>query len=80
MPIFIAKTYEGFVESIVLAKSQQLANVYWQGQNIYPHSVTEKTEEDLRDHPTGVLPIVRTKKIRLSAFGRNEKYYLVIDK
>lgn len=62
MPIYIAKDYDGFVESVVLARSYELAQAFWQGQKVYPHSVDIKNESDLKDHPTGVLPIVKTKK------------------
>jgi len=78
MPIFIAKTYEGKVESVVLAKSYELANAYWQGQGIVAHSITERNESDLEDHPTGVLPIVKTKLINKSPFG-NKPGILAID-
>ena len=61
MPIYIAKNYDGFVESVVLARSYELAQAFWQGQEIYPHSVDTRTEQDLKEHPTGVLPIVKTK-------------------
>lgn len=80
MPIFIAKTYDGLVESVVLAKNYELATAYWQGQGIFAHSVDQRADKDLDGHPTGVMPIVRTRKVRLSAFGRNEKDYLLIDK
>ena len=41
MPIFIAKTYEGKVESVVLAKTYELAQAYWQGKKIYAHTVVK---------------------------------------
>ena len=81
MPIFIAKTYEGKIESVVLAKSYELAQAYWQGKEIFAHSTDEKSERDLIDHITGVLPIVKTKKRRISkgnAFGPDTKEVLVI--
>ena len=78
MPIFIAKTYDGKVESVVLAKNYEVAQAYWQGKDIYPHSVNTFTEDNLKNHPAGVLPIVNTKVKRLSAFGQKEKEYLVI--
>ncbi len=63
MPIYVAKNYDGYVVSVVLAKNYELANAFWQGQEIYPHSVDIRIEEkDLKDHPTGVLPIVRTRE------------------
>ena len=84
MPIFIAKDYDGFIESVVLARSYELANAYWQGLGIYPHSTDTRIEQDLKEHPTGVLPIVKTKKkvIRPSDISSRMGYteLLVIDK
>jgi len=77
MPIFIAKTYKGEVESVVLAKSLALAQAYWQGMGIMAHSVVERNETDLENHPTGVLPIVKTKKITASLFGKGPREYLI---
>lgn len=80
MPFFIAKTYEGKVESIVLAKNYELAQAYWQGKKIYAHSVDIKSEEDLKEHITGVLPILNTKEIDGYETGRHnkDKKYLVV--
>lgn len=80
MPIFIAKTYDGKVESVILAKTADLAQAYWQGKGMYPHTIDIRTEEDLKDHITGVLPIVHTRKIDGYEIGRysNNKKYLVI--
>ena len=62
MPVFIAKNYDGDVESAVLAKTRELAYAYWQGKGIYAHSVDERSEDSLLDHPTGVLPLVHTEE------------------
>jgi len=80
MPIFIAKTYEGEAESVVLAKNIELAQAYWQGKRIYPHTIIIKEEKDLENHITGVLPIVHTRKIDGYEVGRHsrDKKYLVI--
>jgi len=80
MPIFIAKNYDGRVESIVLAKNEDLANAYWQGMNIFAHSTDVKSEEDLEDHPTGVLPILKTKIVNASKFGQNPQDFLTVRK
>lgn len=80
MPIFIAKTYDGLVESVVLAKSYELAQAYWQGQDIYAHSISERSESDLEDHPTGVMPIVKTEKRKIPSFGSDSREYLIISK
>ncbi|KKL04958.1 hypothetical protein LCGC14_2610870 [marine sediment metagenome] len=55
MPIFIAKTYDGKVESVVLAKNYEVAQAYWQGKDIYPHSVNTFTEDNLKNHPVSRL-------------------------
>ena len=78
MPIYTAKTYDSKVESIVLADSYELAQAYWQGKGIVAHSVDTRTEKDLNDHITGVLPILHTKKIRLPSFDPNGKEYLMV--
>ena len=78
MPIYVAKTYDDKVESIVLADSYELAQAYWQGKDIIAHSVDTRTEKDLDEHPTGVLPILNTTRKRLSHFGKGEKEYLVV--
>ncbi len=80
MPIFIAKTYTGKTESIVLAKNRELANVYWQGKDIYAHSIKEFSEKDLIEHSTGVIPIMNTLKRSLSYQGGIPKDYLVVTK
>lgn len=60
MPIYIAKDYEGKTIDIVLAKERQSAEIYWQGKGITACFVDERSEADLDDHPTGVMPIVTT--------------------
>ena len=70
MPVYVSKDYEGKVESVVLAKSRELAVAYWQGQRIYSHSVEELTADDLKNHPTGVLPILKTKDKEFYHNGR----------
>lgn len=70
MPVYVAKDYQGKVESVVLAKSRELAVAYWHGQGIYPHHTEELTAENLNGHPTGVLPILRTKDKEFYHNGR----------
>lgn len=80
MPIFIAKNFNGYVEDVVLAKDYTLAQAYWQGKEIFAHSVTERSEKDLDNHPTGVLPIVSTVKRNIPEYGPKAKEYLLISK
>lgn len=80
MPIFIAKTYNGLVESVVLARNYELAQAYWQGLGVMANSVTEHDESELENHPTGVLPLVRTKKQNASPFGKSSEESIVIIK
>lgn len=35
MPIYIAKDYDGNIESVVLAKSYDLAYAFWQGRKFF---------------------------------------------
>lgn len=61
MPIFIAKEYNGEIVDVILAKNTELAMAYWHGKNVFPHSTSELSELSLKDHPTGVIPIVTTE-------------------
>ena len=82
--IFIGYNYEGYTISIVNAKSRELADAYWQGAQIIPHTVKclEKDFASLDEHPTGVYPILRTKEQNLSSlyhqYSRQENISLVI--
>jgi len=78
--IFIAKNYDGKVMSVVLARSYEMAQAYWQGRKVYAHTVETRTEKDLEDHTTGVLPIVNTKEITRFDIDRHTRnaVYLVI--
>jgi len=78
MPIFIAKNFDGKVMSVVLARSYEMAQAYWHVKGIYAHTVDVKTEKDLENHPTGVLPIVYTKEIIGYDDKCKDKIYLVI--
>lgn len=80
MPVFISRNHSGFVESVVLAKSKELAQAYWQGIGIETYSVIERDESSLDGHPTGVLPIVKTSKQNVFPFGQSSKELLVIIK
>jgi hypothetical protein len=63
--IFIAYNYEGAPISVVCAKNQDLANAYWQGAGIIPHSskCLEKDFTPIDEHITGVFPLIKTKEI-----------------
>jgi len=65
MPIFIARDYDGTPIDVVLARNFELANAYWHGKGIFPHTHEEKNDSQLENHPTGVLPIVTTKDVHL---------------
>ena len=80
MPIYTAKTYDGLIESVILARNIELAHAYWQGKGITACSVIEHNESDLEKHPTGILPIVTTRKVDASPFGAKSKQYLAITK
>ena len=76
--IFIAKNFDGKVMSVVLARSYEMAQAYWHGGKVYAHTVETRTEKDLEDHITGVLPIVHTKEITGYDDKCKDKIYLVI--
>lgn len=63
MPVFVAKNNEGYVESVVMARTLELANAYWQSQEILPHGVEVVDERDLTDRP--VIPILKAEKIKI---------------
>lgn len=75
--IFIAKDYNGKVISIVNAKSLELANAFWQGRGVIPHTVSdlEKDYLPLEDHPTGVYELLKTKEreIKSSSYPYTNK-------
>ena len=58
--ICIARNYDGYIIDIVLARSLELANIYWQGKGVYPHRTDIREEYQLENHPTGVIPILST--------------------
>jgi len=61
--IVIAKNYKDKIIGIVNAENKKLANAFWHGRGIIPHSVT--TEDDfmpLDEHPHGVYPILETEE------------------
>jgi len=65
--IYVAFDYEGTVISIVNARSLDLANAFWQGRGVIPHSTKNLLEDytALKDHPTGVFPLFETEEIEL---------------
>lgn len=79
MPIFIAKTYDDEIESIVLAKNEDLAVAYWMGKDIYPFSIDVRFETSLENHPTGIAPILSTK-VKTIRDGLNSRDFRVIQK
>jgi hypothetical protein len=80
MPIYIAKDFEGRVESIVQADSALLANTFWQGQNIFPHSTDVIATEIPAGNPYRVRPILKTELVELEVGykARQVKYRIVL--
>ena len=78
MPIYVAKEYGDKTIGMVLAKSEELAQAYWQGRGIYPHHVDVFSEASLDGHPTGVLPLLIVRKKEVYE-GTKFRTYLVID-
>jgi hypothetical protein len=80
--IFIARNGQGFIVSIIKAKSKELANAYWQGCGTDAFSI-ECLETDripFDEHPTGVMPILETMKKSLSKFASFPEDYIVVKK
>ena len=68
--VLIAYNYEGKIISIVNAVNEQVAQAYWQGAGIIPHSTRNLDDPEyfmpLSEHPTGVYPILKTKEVPVS--------------
>jgi hypothetical protein len=66
--ILIAYNQKGYVISIVVTKSMDLANAYWQGAGIFPHSIKNVDDPNhfipLSEHTTGVYPILKTDEFK----------------
>jgi len=69
MPVYVAKDYDGYPIDVVLTQSEQLAHAYWHGKGVVAHSVSILSDNDLADHPTGVLPILSTRETEITPFG-----------
>ena len=65
--VVIGYDYKGTIISIVNAKSLELANAYWQGADIIPHSYRSLDDEShftpLNEHPTGVYPLLKAREM-----------------
>lgn len=80
MPVFVAKRYDGKTLDVVLSATVELANAYWHGKDIIPHTVRSISDQDLAGHPTGVLPIVSTREVSVKRVGDfNYHEMLLID-
>lgn len=60
--IFISRNFDGKINSIVISRSRELAEAFWQGKDIAPFSVSEMYMSVLDDHPTGIIEILKTKE------------------
>lgn len=82
--VFIAYDHNGYVTSIVSAKSEELAKAWWHGAGVDVY--TSKNLENvanftpLDQHPTGVIPLLKTETKNLSSFGGNTNKYVVVAK
>lgn len=76
--VFIAYDHNSVPVSVVCAKSKELANAFWQGKGLYPHTVKSLSQDftPLADHPTGVFPLVSTKMVHDRAY--DQKYVTVL--
>lgn len=74
MKVCIASDYQGLIESIVMADDMKLAHIYWQGAGVHAHSTREIDMEHMVHHPTGVLPILKTKEVIGRGIANNPTY------
>ena len=79
MIVFIARDYSDNILDVVVARSHELAIVYWQGKGIIPHHTSQITLEDFDNHPTGVLPVVTTKEIQGYTVSREDVFRAIVN-
>ncbi|RLI53206.1 MAG: hypothetical protein DRO87_11985 [Candidatus Thorarchaeota archaeon] len=61
--IYVALDYSEKILDIVMARSYELAQVYWQGKGVIAHHAREIKPSDLENHITGVIPIASTREV-----------------
>lgn len=61
MAVFVAYNESNHPVDVVLTSDKQKAHLYWQGKGITPISVREFNDQQLADHPTGLISILSTK-------------------
>ena len=75
--VFIAYNHDGYVVSIVNAKSEDLAKAYWQGAHVNYDSIRNLDDKEtftpLSEHPTGVYPILKTNTVISDSCKRGSK-------
>ena len=80
--IFIAYNHDGLPVSIVSSKSEDLAKAFWHGGGIDAFSVKclENPEHftQLNDHPTGVIPILRTTEIPVASIDTRNSHKKIL--
>ena len=67
--IYKALDHDGKILGVVLASSEGLAKAFWHGQDIIPSHIDELWDDALKNHPTGVIPIVNTFETQLYING-----------
>jgi len=77
--IIIGYNHQGYIISIVNTKSVELAYAYWQGSNakINSHKIVEEDFLLSGDHPTGVVPILKTQEVKGSNIIREAEVIIV---
>ena len=80
--VYFGYNHNGDIISILNAKSEELANAYWQGAGIQIHHSRnlddQQTFMPLNESPTGVYPILKTREIDPSIIGRNNKVRIIV--
>jgi len=69
--LYVAKDYNGYIVGIVIAENERSANAYWQGQGITPHTIRHRTMEIDDFHPSGVIPILKTREKKINSLTSN---------
>ena len=78
MIVFIALDYSDNILDVVVARSYELAMVYWQGKGIIPHHTRQIIPADLENHPTGVVPVVTTKEVQGHAVSYKDTFRVIV--
>jgi hypothetical protein len=77
--IIIGRNYKGQIISIISVKSEELANAYWQGKDIHPHSSEVWDMNKVRENEEQgyVTPILTTAEISIFYNNSNHEFLTI---